>query len=43
MSCGRRWRRLGVAVELGRSGGNATTAFNRIEREADRLNTLVAS
>ena len=33
--------RLGVAVELGRSGGNATTAFNRIDREADRLNTLV--
>jgi two-component system sensor histidine kinase CpxA len=33
--------RLGVAVELGRSGGSATTAFNRIEREADRLNTLV--
>lgn len=33
--------RLGVAVELGRSGGNPTTAFNRIEKEADRLNTLV--
>ena len=33
--------RLGVAVELGRGGGSATTAFNRIEREADRLNTLV--
>src|ERR1019366_7650080 len=33
--------RLGVAVELGRSGGSATTAFNRVEREADRLNTLV--
>lgn len=33
--------RLGVAVELGRGGGSSTTAFNRIEREADRLNTLV--
>jgi signal transduction histidine kinase len=33
--------RLGVAVELGRGGGSATTAFDRIEREADRLNTLV--
>jgi signal transduction histidine kinase len=33
--------RLGVAVELGRSGGNSATAFNRIEKEADRLNTLV--
>ncbi len=33
--------RLGVAVELGRGGGSSATAFNRIEREADRLNTLV--
>lgn len=33
--------RLGVAVELGRGGGNPDTAFNRIEREADRLNVLV--
>lgn len=33
--------RLGVAVELGRGGGNSKTAFDRIEREAVRLNTLV--
>ena len=33
--------RLGVAVELARGGGDATTALNRVEREADRLNTLV--
>jgi two-component system sensor histidine kinase CpxA len=33
--------RLGVAVELARGGGDPTTAFNRIEKEADRLNTLV--
>jgi two-component system sensor histidine kinase CpxA len=33
--------RLGVAVELARGGGDADTAFNRIEREADRLNVLV--
>jgi signal transduction histidine kinase len=33
--------RLGVAVELARGGGDATTGFNRVEREADRLNTLV--
>lgn len=33
--------RLGVAVELARGGGDATVAFNRIEKEADRLNTLV--
>ena len=33
--------RLGVAVELGRGGGSPDTAFNRIEREADRLNLLV--
>src|ERR1700686_1775655 len=33
--------RLGVAVELARGGGNPDTAFNRIEREADRLNVLV--
>lgn len=33
--------RLGVAVELARGGGDTTTALNRIEKEADRLNTLV--
>jgi two-component system sensor histidine kinase CpxA len=33
--------RLGVAIELARGGGDTATAFNRIEREADRLNTLV--
>ena len=33
--------RLGVAVELARGGGDADMAFNRIEREADRLNMLV--
>ncbi|HXJ43069.1 MAG TPA: ATP-binding protein, partial [Bryobacteraceae bacterium] len=33
--------RLGVAVELARGGGDATLALNRVEREADRLNTLV--
>lgn len=33
--------RLGVAVELARGGGDTNTALNRIEREADRLNTLV--
>jgi two-component system sensor histidine kinase CpxA len=33
--------RLGVAVELARGGGDATVALNRVEREADRLNTLV--
>ncbi len=33
--------RLGVAVELARGGGDAEIAFNRIEREADRLNVLV--
>jgi two-component system sensor histidine kinase CpxA len=33
--------RLGVAVELARGGGDATIALNRVEREADRLNTLV--
>lgn len=33
--------RLGVAVELARGGGDPETAFNRIEREADRLNVLV--
>jgi two-component system sensor histidine kinase CpxA len=33
--------RLGVAVELARGGGDADIAFNRIEREADRLNMLV--
>ncbi len=33
--------RLGVAVELGRGGGDPEMAFNRVEREADRLNVLV--
>jgi signal transduction histidine kinase len=33
--------RLGVAVELARGGGNPELSLNRIEREADRLNTLV--
>ncbi len=33
--------RLGVAVELARGGGDPELAFNRIEREADRLNVLV--
>jgi signal transduction histidine kinase len=33
--------RLGVAVELARGGGDPATALNRVEREADRLNTLV--
>ncbi len=33
--------RLGVAVELARGGGDPEIAFNRIEREADRLNMLV--
>jgi two-component system sensor histidine kinase CpxA len=33
--------RLSVAVELARGGGDAELAFQRIEREADRLNTLV--
>src|SRR6185312_6997104 len=33
--------RLGVAVELARGGGDTDTAFNRVEREADRLNMLV--
>ena len=33
--------RLGVAVELARGGGDPEIAFNRIEREADRLNVLV--
>ena len=33
--------RLSVAVELGRGGGDPALAYNRIEREAGRLNTLV--
>jgi two-component system sensor histidine kinase CpxA len=33
--------RLGVAVELARGGGDPGIALNRVEREADRLNTLV--
>jgi len=33
--------RLGVAVELARSGGDVGTNLNRIQRESDRLNALV--
>ena len=33
--------RLGVAVELARSGDDADTALNRIQKESDRLNALV--
>lgn len=33
--------RLGVAVELARGGGDTITALDRIEKEANRLNTLV--
>jgi two-component system sensor histidine kinase CpxA len=33
--------RLGVAVELARGGGDPQQAFDRIEKEANRLNTLV--
>ncbi len=33
--------RLGVAVELARSGDDLQTALNRIQRESDRLNALV--
>jgi two-component system sensor histidine kinase CpxA len=33
--------RLGVAVELARGGGDPAAALNRVEREANRLNTLV--
>src|SRR5215831_3331856 len=33
--------RLGVAVELARSGDNREAALNRIQKESDRLNTLV--
>jgi two-component system sensor histidine kinase CpxA len=33
--------RLGVAIELARSGGAGASMFDRIEREAERLNTLV--
>ena len=34
--------RLGVAVELARSGDNLDSALNRIQRESDRLNALVS-
>ncbi|MCX6636078.1 MAG: ATP-binding protein [Acidobacteria bacterium] len=34
--------RLSVAVELARSGENLDAALDRIQREADRLNTLVS-
>ncbi|HWD00121.1 MAG TPA: ATP-binding protein [Candidatus Sulfopaludibacter sp.] len=33
--------RLGVAIELARSGENLDSALNRIQKESDRLNTLV--
>ncbi len=33
--------RLGVAVELARSGDNRESALNRIEKESERLNSLV--
>jgi two-component system sensor histidine kinase CpxA len=33
--------RLGVAVELARSGDNLDSALDRIQKESDRLNTLV--
>src|SRR5579863_1322066 len=33
--------RLGVAVELARSGDNLETNLNRIQKESDRLNSLV--
>jgi two-component system sensor histidine kinase CpxA len=33
--------RLNVAVELARSGSDPESALNRIQKEADRLNTLV--
>ena len=33
--------RLGVAVELARSGENLDAALNRIQKESDRLNALV--
>ncbi len=33
--------RLGLAVELARSGGDTEAALDRIQREADRLNHLV--
>jgi two-component system sensor histidine kinase CpxA len=33
--------RLGVAVELARSGDDLHTALNRIQKESDRLNALV--
>lgn len=33
--------RLGVAVELARGGANLDSSLNRIEREGNRLNTLV--
>jgi two-component system sensor histidine kinase CpxA len=33
--------RLGVAIELARSGDNLEAALNRIQKESDRLNALV--
>jgi two-component system sensor histidine kinase CpxA len=33
--------RLGVAIELARSGDDTEAALNRIQKESDRLNTLV--
>ncbi len=34
--------RLGVAIELARSGDDREAALNRIQKESDRLNSLVA-
>ena len=36
-----RLARLGVAIELARSGEDLNTALNRIQKESDRLNALV--
>ena len=33
--------RLGVAIELARSGDDLNKALNRIQKESDRLNALV--
>ena len=40
-NCVRRLARLGVAVELARSGENRDAALDRIQKESDRLNALV--
>src|SRR5437764_1490331 len=34
--------RLGVAIELARGGDDTDTSLNRIQKEADRLNSLVS-